>query len=321
MFWKLILILLPAIILFLLLLALAWAFSTAFVRNSIFSVFRDDSSMSHMLEPFAHRIESGKEFLRTREHTRVYTKSHDGLTLSASYYPNNSNRTLIAFHGYRSTPQRDFSCAVKMYLDMGLNVLLVDHRSHGESEGKLITFGVKERYDVPTWVDYVLTHWGNETQIILDGLSMGSSTVMMASSLPLPPNVKGIIADCGYTSPAEIIGHVSEKTYKIKGSLAARVLSVLCRIVGGFSLYEASAPQALSQSDLPILFIHGKADDFVPAHMSLTNFEAARGSKRLCMVENAGHGISYLLDPDGIEDALREFVTKITTEEKTDSIP
>lgn len=288
--------------------ALTWAFSMAFVRDSRFSVLDDNSSMSHMLDPFLDQIEEGKAFLRTREHTRVYTTSYDGLKLAASYYSCGSASTLIAFHGYRSAAARDFSCAVKMYLDMGVNVLLVDQRSHGESEGRLVTFGAKERYDVLSWVNFILERHGADTRIFLDGLSMGSSTVMMAAALPLPANVKGIIADCGYTTPAAIIGRVAEKNFHIKGMLAAAALEPLCRLIGGFSLYEASAPKALAASDLPILIIHGKADDFVPPEMSVENYEAAKGPKHLYLVDEAGHGCSYLFDRTGIEQALREFL-------------
>lgn len=304
MFWLFLLLILLILAAF----ALTWAFSMAFVRDSRFSALDDDSSMSHMLDPFVEQIEEGKQFLRTAEHTRVHASSHDGLQLAASYYSCGSDCTLIAFHGYRSSAIRDFSCAVKMYLDMGVNVLLVDQRSHGDSEGRLITFGVKERFDVLTWVNFVLEHYGSDTSIFLDGLSMGSSTVMMSAALPLPSNVKGLIADCGYTTPAEIIGRVAEKNFHIKGALAARVLSMLCRLIGGFSLYEASAPKALASSLLPILLVHGKADDFVPPEMSITNYEAAKGPKQLCLVENAGHGCGFLYDRTGIEQALLTFI-------------
>lgn len=293
------------ILLILLMLALAAAFSFAFVRS------RKDGSpemgTDGVLKPYAELIKEGINFIDTSEHTRVYARSFDGLRLAASYYSCGSKRTVLVFHGYRSCAKRDYSCAVKMYLDMGLNVLLVDQRSHGESEGRLITFGVKERRDVVTWIDYVLEHYGKDTQIFLSGLSMGASTVMMAASLPLPENVKGIVADCGFTSPAEIIAKVAKQSFHVNGKAAVAGLNPLCRIIGGFSLYECSTPKILEECDIPILFIHGKSDDFVPCDMTVENFNAARGKKEICLVEGAGHGLGYLVDREGVTASLRIF--------------
>lgn len=293
------------ILLLLLLLALVWAFSFAFVRSP-----RDGSletGTDGVLKPYAERIKEGINFIDTREHTRVYAQSFDGLRLAASYYSCDSERTVIVFHGYRSCAKRDYSCAVKMYLDMGLNVLLVDQRSHGESEGRLITFGIKERRDVVTWIDYVLEHYGKDMQIFLSGLSMGASTVMMAASLPLLENVKGIVADCGFTSPADIIAKVAKQSFHINGKAAVAALNPLCRMIGGFSLYECSTPQILAESEIPILFIHGKSDDFVPCDMSVESYNAAKGKKQICLVEGAGHGLGYLVDQEGVTASLKIF--------------
>lgn len=285
--------------------AVTWAFCVAFVRKRKSGTIV--INMEGELKPYAEMIKEGIHFVDTREHIRVYTESFDGLRLAASYYSCNSKRTVIVFHGYRSTGRRDYSCAVQMYLDMGLNVLLVDQRSHGESEGRLITFGVKERHDVVSWVHYVLDYLGEDMQIFLSGLSMGASTVMMAASLPLPENVKGIVADCGFTSPAAIIGRVAKQNFHVDGRVAVAVLNVMSRVIGKFSLYECDTPQILSSSDIPILFIHGKSDDFVPSQMSVESYNAARGEKEICLVEGAGHGLSYLFDREGVTAALKKF--------------
>ena len=294
-----------SILLLLLILVIARVFTFAFVRS------RRDGSLEVNtdggLKPYAELIREGINFVETREHTRVYAQSFDGLRLAASYYSCDSGRTVIVFHGYRSCAKRDYSCAVKMYLDMGLNVLLVDQRSHGESMGRLITFGVKERRDVVTWIDYVLEHFGDDTEIFLSGLSMGASTVMMAASLPLPENVKGIVADCGFTSPADIIAKVAKQSFHVNGKAAVAVLNPLCRMIGGFSLYECFTPQILANSDIPILFIHGKSDDFVPCDMSVESYNAARGKKEICLVEGAGHGLGYLVDREGVTASLKIF--------------
>lgn len=300
-----IVIILVVLLLLLVSAALTWAFSLAFVRRRKRVVVNE--SLDESLKPYHEMIMEGMHYLDTTQYRRVSTQSYDGLRLAGRYYSCGSDRTVIVFHGYRSSARRDYSCAVKMYQDMGLNVLLVDQRSHGESEGKLITFGVKERRDVLSWIHFVLEEYGQDMQIFLSGLSMGASTVMMAASLQLPENVKGIIADCGFTSPADIIGRVAYQNFHINGSLAASVLDVLSRVIGRFSLYEMSTPQILANSDIPILFIHGKSDDFVPCEMSERSYAAARGPKEVCFVEGAGHGMAYLIDRESVEAALKKF--------------
>ena len=136
---------------------------------------------------------------------------------------------------------------------------------------------------------------------------MGASTVMMAASLPLPENVKGIVADCGFTSPADIIAKVAKQSFHVNGKAVVAVLNPLCRMIGGFSLYECFTPQILANSDIPILFIHGKSDDFVPCDMSVESYNAARGKKEICLVEGAGHGLGYLVDREGVTASLKIF--------------
>lgn len=311
MFWILLLILLAVIG------GITWAFFVAFVRRTDATSPFSEKHMT-FLSRYRDVIEAGIRFIETQPHTRVYTTSFDGLRLAARYYPcGNSRRTILLFHGYRSTAQRDFSCAVEMYGKLGLNVLLIDQRSHGESAGRLITFGVKERRDVLSWIDFVHTHIDRDAALFLGGLSMGASTVLMSTALSLPYTVKGIIADCGFTSPADIIGRVARQDYHVPARVALPVLDLLCRLVGKFSIRETSTTAALTASTIPVCFIHGKADHFVPYEMSVTAYQAAAGEKHLYLVEGAEHGCSFLLDPEGITAAIRDFVATHSTASPT----
>ena len=151
----------------------------------------------------------------------VSVTSYDGLTLWGRYYHLADGAPLdIAFHGYRSAGLTDFCGGAEISREMGHNLLLIDQRAHGKSQGSTITFGIKERYDVLTWVDYALERFGKDTKILLYGISMGASTVLMASELPLPENVKGIVADCPYSSPTKIIRAVGRKL-RIPAAVAA----------------------------------------------------------------------------------------------------
>ncbi len=213
----------------------------------------------------------------------------------------------IMFHGYRSHPLLDFSGGLRLAVESGFNVLLVDQRAHGQSYGKCLTFGVKECFDCRRWIDYANERCG--TKIVLVGISMGAATVMMASDLHLPDNVAGIIADCGYTSPRAIIT-------KVMGEIGyPKWLYIFVRlgamIYGGFDPDAKTAPRSLAETDIPVLFIHGEADDFVPCDMSRLNFSVCASDKTLLTIKNAGHGLCYMEDPEAYRQAIAKFLGKV----------
>lgn len=243
----------------------------------------------------------------------VSTTAFDGLTLSARYYHVADGAPLdIAFHGYRSAGLTDFCGGAEISREMGHNLLLVDQRAHGKSQGRTITFGNKERWDVLSWVDFALERLGPDTKVLLYGISMGASTVLMASELPLPENVKGIVADCPYSSPSKIIFSVARKM-RIPAGLAAAFSWVGAKVYGGFDLLEADPVRAVKQAKVPILLIHGESDGFVPCDMSA---EIQRANPQLvyrCTFPGADHGISFLTDPGRYRQIVGEFCDKILT--------
>lgn len=240
----------------------------------------------------------------------VFITSFDGLRLHAKFYAASERKApvQIMFHGYKSSAERDFCGGLREGIDGGFNVLLVDQRAHGESEGKYLTFGVNERFDCLSWASYAAERFGNDVKIYLYGISMGASTVLMASALPLPKSVSGIVADCGYTSPKDIIFSVL-RDHHVPAAPVYAVARLGARLFCGFDLDSASAPDALSRSHIPVLFIHGDDDRFVPCRMSRENFEASAAEhKKLLIVHNAGHGLSYMLDRPAYLSALHEFL-------------
>ena len=292
------------LIIVLIIAALIWAFKTAFMRSDVRLISFEAGPLAKYKDVFKESL----EYLDGLESERLYTKSFDGLRLAASYYNNNdSDTTILLFHGYRSDGRFDFACAVKYYIEMGLNVLVVDQRANGESEGKLITFGIKERRDAVTWTNFINEVY-KPKNIFLSGVSMGATTVMMAANLDLPKNVRGIIADCGFTAAPDIIKKVALQAFKINATPILPVLNLMCKLFGNFSLYETTTIKALSESDIPIFFIHGKKDGFVPCEMTEESHKAARAEKYICLVEDADHGISFLVDTDNIQRRISEFV-------------
>lgn len=235
--------------------------------------------------------------------------SFDDQILHGSFFPcENPRGTIIQFHGYRSRYEVDFSISVPFYQSLGFNLLLIDQRGNNGSQGRFITFGIKERLDVLSWVTYTAMVLGEEHPIYLSGLSMGATTVCMASDLEFPANVRGILADCGFTSPADILCHVIKTKYHLPGKPVVAFLNIFTRLFAGFGLYEWSTVDALKNSRYPVIFFHGLDDRFVPAHMSRTSYEACTSQKSLHEFPGAGHGLSYLVDMPRYQKLLQEFL-------------
>lgn len=284
-------------------------FSIAFVRMKEKNLEDLDHIENRILSDYRATVQNGIDFAKNYPHKWVETKSFDGLRLFGRYYDNNSHKTMILFHGYRSVPTRDFSCAIKMYTEFGFNVLLVDQRAHGKSEGKLITYGVKERKDVLSWVNFVNENY-NPEKIALGGMSMGATTVLLACGLDLPKNVKCVVADCGFTSPVDIIKIVAKKSFSVNATFFLPILDFCCRIFGRFSIYNISTPKELQKSDLPVILIHGKEDGFVPCEMSKEAYDAIPERAELVLVDGADHGLAFLVETKTVYSRLEDFLNK-----------
>ena len=234
--------------------------------------------------------------------------SFDGLKLYGNYYEYAPGATIeLMFHGYRSTAERDLSGGVQRCFKLGRSALIVDQRCCGRSEGNVITFGINEHRDCLTWLEHMRKRFGEDVKVILTGISMGAGTVMIAAGAEaLPENVIGVLADCGYTSAKDIIKKVI-RDMKLPADFAYPFVKLGARLYGHFDLDETSPVEALKNSKVPVIFIHGQADDFVPCYMSEECYRVCSGEKRLVTVPDAGHGLSYPTDPQGYLQALREF--------------
>ena len=265
----------------------------------------------HQYDPYRAEMKQLFQALNDRQCEFVTIRSHDGLTLSGRYYHVQDGAPLdIGFHGYRSSPMTDFSGGAGLSFQMGHNLLLVDQRAHGKSEGNTITFGILERQDLMQWVAYAIKRFGKETQIILYGISMGGTTVLMASELDIPNNIKGIIADCPYSSPVDIMAHVSKKM-PIPTFLVKPFVILGGYIFGHFNVNETTAARAAANAAVPILLIHGDADGFVPPEMSEEVYWANPKMIRRYTFPGADHGISYLVDPQRYQTIVEEFLNKV----------
>ncbi len=240
----------------------------------------------------------------------VTVTSFDGLTLFGRYYHVQDGAPVqIQFHGYRSSGFVDFSGGSYLAAKLGHNALVVDQRSHGRSKGRAITFGVLERQDCISWSNYVIERFGPDTRIVLAGLSMGAATVLMASDLPLPANVKAITADCPYSSPRAIIQKVSRDIH-FPAKLTYPLIRLSAKLFAHFDPDAASAVSSVSRSELPVLLLHGEADDFVPCDMSREIYRNAPEGSVLVTVPGAGHGLCYTIAPQRYEAAVQEYLER-----------
>lgn len=262
-------------------------------------------------EVFSDVIMKGANNILNAPYEKVTTISRDGIKLVGRYYHVKDGAPVsIIFHGYRSNIGTDCNGGYYLSVKNGYNVLVVYQRGHRESGGKTITFGVKERYDCLDWIAYVNERFGEETPILLMGLSMGAATVLMAAGLDLPSNVKGIMADCGYSSPKEILQEVIRKM-KYPLRITYFFVRMSAKIFGRFDPEEASAVEALKDAKVPVLIIHGDDDRFVPSWMSRENYDVCASPKEILIVPGAGHGLSYCVDAKAYEKAVQDFIDRV----------
>ncbi len=243
---------------------------------------------------------------------RVYITSRDGLRLSARYYHAADGAPVqILCHGYRSMHQRDFGGIHEIAMSLGHNLLMIDQRAHGESEGKTITFGIKESADVLGWIEYLTERFG-DVPILLYGVSMGAATVLMASGEKLPDNVKCVIADCPMSSALEIIKLVSAGMGP--GASFAGMLARISARMHDFKLTSNSPVEAVKRAEIPILLLHGDEDDFVPCYMS-EKIAAANPKIQFERISCRPHAKSYLTETERYTEIVKDFIARVLDKE------
>lgn len=262
-------------------------------------------------------IDPRAQWIKEQDFTEYTLENADGYNLRAFYLPaeTQSDKFVLCSHGYRSRGKSEFKLMTKFYHDKGFNVLLVDHRASGDSEGSLITFGKKESADLLLWIDMIKNDINPDAQIVLHGVSMGAASVLMLSDKPeILPNVKYIVSDCAFSSVTDEFRHVLGNAHIPSGALISSV-DVVNKICSGFSYTECSPADCVVNAVVPILFIHGGSDDFVPTYMSQMNYENCGSEKDLLIVDGAAHAGSYPTDSASYENKLLEFMEKYLDKE------
>ena len=248
--------------------------------------------------------------LNNSKYTDEYITSFDNLKLHSYKILNEtpSNKWAIVVHGYTSEGLKMSSYAKNFY-NAGYNIIVPDLRAHGLSEGDYIGMGWDDRFDIISWINYVLNENSN-SEIVLFGVSMGASTVSMTSGEELPSNVKAIIADCGYTSVWDEFSYQLDSLFSLPEFPVMNVSSLVTKIRAGYSLKEASAIEQVKKSKTPILYVHGDKDDFVPTYMVDELYNATSSPKEKLIIKGAEHALSSSIDPYNYWNTVFNFINK-----------
>lgn len=262
-------------------------------------------------EQYIPRIREKKEWIMKQNYSHEWIVSRDGLKLHGMFFPcEGSKKTILCLHGYTSNGMNDFPAIGSFYLAMGYNLLIVDHRAHGKSEGEYIGFGCLDRHDVRKWIQYLNNKLVPEGEIILHGISMGAATAVMTAGLKLPDNVKGVIADCPFTSPWEVFSHVLKSTYHMPPLPIMTITDTIAKQKAGYGFRECDARNEVKKAKIPFLFIHGDEDTFVPCFMSRQIYGECPYEKDILIIKGAGHAEAYYKDTEAYEEKVKAFVKK-----------
>lgn len=274
------------------------------MKNKRFSISKNNTETIAFLKKKA-------EELKNSDYETIEIESYDGEKLIGHWKHNeNAKRIIIAMHGWRSSWAIDFGAIAPFWDKNDCSVLYAEQRGQGRSSGNFMGFGMIERYDCFSWIKKINEFNENRLPIYLAGISMGAATVIMTGGFNLPENVRGIMADCGYTSAKAIWKHVIENNTILPYSIHKNTIEKMCKKKINLTSEEYTTFDALKVNKKPILFIHGTDDHFVPVEMTYENYKACKAPKELFIVPGAKHAMSYLVNKEGYENAVKEFWNK-----------
>ncbi|MDD3277815.1 MAG: alpha/beta hydrolase [Lachnospiraceae bacterium] len=293
-----------------------WLFHFAIARESwnlpdfLMKRYGDDYT-----DPYGEAIDQAEAKLRKQDCDYVEIIAEDGIKLKGRFYKGaeGNKEVFLAVHGFRNHGTREFSMIQSYYRRRGASYLIIDQRACGDSEGKYMTYGAKESKDMRLWTNWLADHCPADSRIYLHGISLGSATVLLTAALDLPPQVAGVIADCGYTSAWNEFTHQMEHLASGHGKWVISTVNRICMRRAGFDIHDAAPIDAVKHAKLPHLFIHGDADDFVPYHMGQELYAACTAPKTMLTVEGADHARSYQTAPEQYEKAIADFIEQTST--------
>lgn len=271
----------------------------------------DVAKAASVLDEEQRREEMVREWTEDQDFQDITLQTDDGLTLQAVFLENEmpNGKTIILSHGYKGNKEQMLGIT-KFYYEQGYDILKPDARGHGDSEGDYIGYGWHDRFDYLQWIDFLVEKKGTES-IILHGFSMGAATVLMTAGEDVPKEVKGVIADSGYTSVNEELAHQMKHLYNLPSFPLLHVTSMVTKLRAGYTFEEASTIDQVKKSEVPIFIIHGEDDELVPTEMAERLYETAPGIKELWIVPNATHTDGYTVAEKEYQKRIKKFIEEI----------
>lgn len=293
--------------------AIIYSYNIALTRTNKFVMMKlvDLKRESYiMIQDYKREKYKIKEWLNKTLVFGIKIKGFDGITLFAeNFVKEKSNKWVIIIHGYGGNCRMMYYAARKFH-KKGYNILLPDLRGHGINGANYISMGWHDRLDLKIWIKEILKKDKN-AEIVLYGVSMGASTVLMLSGEKLPKNVKCIISDCAFTSAYNVFKHQFNKIYFLSSFPLLNILDIICKIKNNYSLKEASALNQVKKCKIPIFFIHGSEDKFVPTDMVFELYKNAKCKKDLMIINEAGHGVSQMIEKDKYWEHIFLFINSV----------
>ena len=265
--------------------------------------------------PYKQAVKQGLALMETLPNEEVWIQSKDGLKLHGTYFPapDGSNKIVLGIHGYKASAWREYAPYIALYRSLGYGMFLPDNRAHGASEGRYIGFAVLDRLDCVCWAQYLANRFGEDSEILLHGVSMGAATVLAASGEKLPRQVKGIVADCGYSSLKEELTHEMHKLFHIPTFPLLPLCEKICMHRAGYNFVQNSPIEQVKRAEVPILFVHGDCDTVVPCWMAQKLYEACPTEKQILIAEGAAHAHSIATISQEYKAAIQKLLEQINT--------
>ena len=257
---------------------------------------------------FEQRHLEDVEWLSSQPMEEITVVSDDSLNLCGHYFKaEETKRIVLCVHGYRGNGMHDFASVSRFLHEQNCDLLLIDQRASGKSEGTYITFGAKEKQDIRKWCEYLSDHNPKELPIYLYGISLGCASVLCALDTGVDTIVNGVIADCGFASIRSILADRAWKTFHAPAFPVLNLMELYCILRAGFRFEEGNAEKVLRSAAVPVLFIHGSEDHFVPVENTIRNYEACASEKELVLVNGGVHASSYNTDETLYQSKLLSF--------------
>ncbi len=282
-----------------------------FVSNYLYNYAFVTGNKDFISSEVTPKLKTAQTWLKSTPKETWYQESADKkLKLVAVFVPaiKKTNKTIVVFHGYLKNKEfmADY---IKFFHQQGYNVLAPDARALGQSEGKVIGYGWLDHYDDLLWINQLIKkRGGKNAKIGLFGVSMGGATVMYLSGEKLPHQVKVLVEDCGYSSIKGELSYQLKQMFNLPSFPLLPIVNQETKIRGGYYFYDGGALAQLKKNKLPILFIHGSKDNFVPTKMVFDNYKATSAVKKLWVVKNAKHANSYDRYPKEYEQRINSFL-------------